>query len=241
MKLVSCNFLSNILLGMMLALCPIYVLGQSISIPTSLGESIQLDEFDHLPCDDWMGRIDRSLSDAIERPEMTLFVVSSVNPKQKYEGVITQRSMENYIRMRRFPKDRIKFVRTKSDQSLSFQIWLVPQDTNLSNFGAVDESLLLPDGIKPFLLLEEEEIEDPICPGINKQAMFADFLKANPESRGNIVIRQKSHNEASRLKNNQLKILTTTYKVPKERLRFFLVDPDPKQPYDPIIEYWFLP
>jgi len=215
---------------------------QDVEIPNP-GSPLVVDEFAQLPCDEFLGRMDNFFYQIEKIPEKSAEMIGiafiSIDPKQKYKSVIAQQTMENYIRLRRFPKDKIKIVRTNTDQDLYFRFWIWASDAALPDFGKIDDSLVFPSDLaKPFLLTTEDEFE--ACPDDRSQP-FSDFLKANPGSRGNIVIRKSSTRAAAKMMKDLSKSMTEKYKISRDRLRFFLVKPDPNSPNLPTIEYWYLP
>lgn len=77
-----------------------------------------------------------------------------------------------------------------------------------------------------------------LCPTLSPKH-YADYLRANPNMRGHIVVFDKSIREAKKEGENWLKILTEEYNVSRNRLRVFY---SKKHPYiDSATEFWLVP
>ena len=101
----------------------------------------KIDEFFHLPCDDYLGRMDAMFSQADSNPNSTIYLIVYEGKERRYNakrkrtelilpkfGTATAkfRSIKTYARWRRFPVDRIKFVSGGFRENLTVEIWLAP-------------------------------------------------------------------------------------------------------------------
>src|SRR5690606_22302142 len=112
------------------------------------------------------------------RTDMIGVAFISADPADKHKSVIAERTINNYVTYRRFPADRIKIVRTNSENDpFYFRFWMWSPDAALPDFGTIDDSLIISDKVKePFLLASDNGFDG--CPGPEPQKLFADFLNA---------------------------------------------------------------
>jgi hypothetical protein len=100
----------------------------------------------------------------------------------------------------------------------------------------------LPNAVRPFMLAVEYSYADGICPEVDRAMVFAEYLRANPGSRGNIVVRERTLRKALREVERMRKEFRTRYGVPSSRLRFFPRKASlPANYREPVVEYWYLP
>ena len=94
-------------------------------------------------------------------------------------------------------------------------------------------------GSKPYMFTFEN-VYDEICPEIDGVRLFSEFLKANPQSKGNIIIRDTSSKRMRRKQEQVVSELTKKYRVPLRQLRIYLRI-EPTTGMKPPVEYWFVP
>jgi hypothetical protein len=201
-------------------------------------DPLTVDEFTELPCEEFLGRLDNFFLTINQNSDMIGIAFISIDPAKKYKSVIGERTINNYINNRKFPKDRIKVIRTNSDDSFYVRFWILPPDAGLPDFGTIDNTLILPQNLtEPFLLSTEDEFGT--CPSGDPRKLFADFLNANLTARGKIVIRERSAKKATGLSTKIRDDLSRTYGISSDRLSVTNESGSPGS--SPKVEYWYLP
>lgn len=203
---------------------------------------VLVDEHGQLPCDDLLGRLDVYFAELSRDPGSIGLVMLSGTKEKKRLAVFRQHLIEAHARDRKFTSNQIKFVRTISTENLGVQLWRIPSGATEPAFTDVDMTYALPETLKPMMLGGEYSYGDGICPEVDDAPIFAEFLKDNPSSRGNIVVRDRSieraHRKAERIRRDFL----NKYQVFSSRLRFFPRKASAPTNYqEPIVEYWYLP
>lgn len=202
------------------------------------GSPLIIDEFTAVPCGEFMARLDNFFLEIHRRPNLIGVVFISIDPAEKHKSVIAERTINNYVNFRRFPADRIKIVRTNSDDPFYFRFWILPPDADLPDFGTVDNTLILPQSLtEPFLLSTEDEFSD--CPYGDPRDLFADFLNANLTARGKIVVREKSRKNSLAVGKTIVNLLTETYGISSDRIMVKTELASDRSLSS--VEYWYLP
>ena len=101
----------------------------------------KIDEFNNLPCDEYLSRFDAALQKAYENPASTVYILiyegkeSKFDSKKKKFKLVLPRfgsakakivSMRNYLLVRNFSADRFSFIETGLREELTVEFWLVP-------------------------------------------------------------------------------------------------------------------
>src|SRR5687768_6522587 len=104
-------------------------------------ESRKIDEFENIPCDEYLMRVDAAMVEAHNNPFSTIYVLIYEGKELKYnsrknktESVFPNfgsakakiRSIEKYLSIRKFPAERFEFVKAGFRENLTVEIWLVP-------------------------------------------------------------------------------------------------------------------
>lgn len=209
-------------------------------------KAVLVDEHGQLPCDDSLGRLDVWYAELSKNPNSTGLAVISIRPEEKHRSVFRQDLMESNAIFRGASKVlKLKYVRANSPGDLKVQLWRIPSGAEEPRIENVDDTFVLPNDIKPFLLGREypDFLGDNICPGEpTDQRIFASFLKENQTARGNIVVRERTLAKARAKGARLLRTFKRKFGIPSSRLRVF-----PRKRsitsdnLEPIVEYWYLP
>ena len=203
---------------------------------------ILVDEHGQLPCDDLLGRLDVYFSELSKDPGSIGLVELSTTKEQKLLGIFRHHLMEAHARDRDFTSNRIEFVRTISTETLAVRLWRIPSGATKPALTEVDMTYGLPETIKPMMLRVEYAYADGICPEVDDDTVFAEFLKGNPNSRGNIVVRDLTIERARRKATRIREKFLTQHRISLDRLRFFPRKSSvPTNYLEPVVEYWYLP
>lgn len=197
-------------------------------------EPVLLDSFDRIACSDLTARLDRFLVNLANDPASTGYV--ALSSEADYLKVFRRRRLvDNYVLYRRFDRDRIVFVRRKRLPENGIELWKVQKGSKLPFEFQAGWPYALPQRTKPFILIAGGRDESECSPPSDIE-FISQFLKANPRSRSNIVIRCNERDCFRQRKREIIKELAT-YRVPRARLRFFYL-PTNSDYYSH--EYWIL-
>jgi hypothetical protein len=133
---------------------------------------------------------------------------------------------------------RVEVIRGEADGESRIEFWLVPAGAIPPAIDGVRWSYKLPGQAKPFLL--GTEFSDGVggCYG-DSPFLYAEFLKANPGMRGNMVIGESSAAAYRRRAREKLDELAGMG-VARRRLKTFFVRVKPNLLQESV-EYWLLP
>jgi hypothetical protein len=124
-------------------------------------EPIMLDEWNYLPCDDYLGRMDTYIQEARDNPGSKMYVliyegkeprynaktkkVELVNPKFG-SAAAKFRTMKQWLRHREFPTDRFEFVKAGYREQITVEIWRVPPGAALPKLNPTLSKILFTKG-----------------------------------------------------------------------------------------------
>ncbi len=104
-------------------------------------EAKKIDEFENIPCDEYLARMDVAIVQAYDNPSSSIYVLIyegkelKYNSRKKKTELVSPnfgsakakiRSMKQYISLRKFPAERFTFVKAGFRGNLTVEIWLVP-------------------------------------------------------------------------------------------------------------------
>ncbi len=209
-------------------------------------KAVLVDEHGQLPCDDSLGRLDVWYAEISNHSGSIGLAVISGAREEKHLIAFRHSLMETNARFRGASEQlKLKYVRAVSRGPLMVQLWRIPAGASEPRIENVDNTYTLPNDIRPFLLGKEypDYLGDNICPGEPAdQRIFASFLKENPSSRGNIVVRERTLAKARAKGARLLRTFKLEYGIPSSRLRIFPRKRSiPSDNFEPIVEYWYLP
>jgi hypothetical protein len=109
------------------------------SVPAFSQESQKIDEFENIPCDDYLARMDYAMVKASDNPSSTIYVLIYEGRELKYNSRKNKNelvypnfgsakakisSMKKYVASREFPVERFTFVNAGFRKNLAVEIWL---------------------------------------------------------------------------------------------------------------------
>jgi hypothetical protein len=155
-------------------------------------------------------------------------------------SLLYEQRIKNSVKGRvfnQFDVKRVTFVHGKSDENLLIQLWKIPVNGNFPAYKTEELSYSLAHRTKPYIF-NATTWNDDICPPTTDSELYSKLLSANPTFRGNLVVHHSSVEKFGQTKNELLKEIVETYKIRRNRLRFFYV----KKKLDyPEIEFWIIP
>jgi hypothetical protein len=114
--------------------------GLLLSVSTFSQEARKIDEFDIVPCDEYLGRMDNAIAQARENPSAKVYVLiyegkESIYNRRKNKMELAFpaygsteakiRSIKNYLSKRKLPIERFSFVKAGFRENTALEIWFV--------------------------------------------------------------------------------------------------------------------
>jgi hypothetical protein len=219
----------------------LYILGLFLLSSTVAAQDVKpilVDRFDRVSCSDIRARLDQFMIELSKDGDARGFVTLNDDDGTFTEVVRRRALFENHFKVRDFDMERIYFVRKSGLPEFGVELWKVPEAGNLAFSYTSDWNYGVSKRKKPFIVYErgfnESECLFPSGAGI-----LADYLSANPDSRGNVVIRCNGRPCFIENKTMILDELGSDGRVSPSRIRFFYVPVRNEFAFN--IEYWLLP
>jgi hypothetical protein len=144
--------------------------------------------------------------------------------------------IENHIFWRNFDPKRVLFVRRHGIGSNELEFWKVDKDSGLAFDYSSEWTYKLPERSEPFVLVTGG-FDASECPPARDGELVARFMRANPHSRVNIVIRCRGRNCFREMQRQFTKDLVVRNGLSRLRLKFYYV-PINSEYY--VYEFWVL-
>ena len=197
-------------------------------------KAVLIDEFDSVSCDELSLRVDKLFLALTNNSSSKGYIVISGYKDEPIKKYFYAEKIKGYASWRKLDKNRFVFIFNNAEE-VRTQLWLVPNNADVSAFAHETDNHKLPQTFKPTLIHKSSWISDG-CPEGFSYELYSKFLQANPNVLGNLVIYYKSVNGLRRIKNDLLNKLAKQYKVPHSQLKFFSV-----KRKNPDVEFWFVP
>jgi hypothetical protein len=194
-------------------------------------ESVLMEEFSELSCDDLRSRLDNFFIAILNDPTATGYVIIQGSNKNFRQSYGYRSMIHGHIKYRRFDPLKLKIVRVQESEKLRVQFWLTPAgaDAPYDSESSRGNPLLLSKSI----MIYSEYNDSDGCLTDNLSTFF-EILTQQPNLRAHFVINAKSVKEF----NEKKKELMTEFKeIPSNRLRFFYV----RNRTNSYVEYWLVP
>jgi hypothetical protein len=175
-----------------------------------------VDEFGPLVSDDLLARVDNFQATLAKRNDAKGLVILYGPRIAQY---INQRRIEGCNMMLKHPTDRLRFVFAPDVQKEKTKLILVAKDANIH----VDPPSYQLPGLRRPIELNSAFGTDEFCPRHFDVDWFSQFMKANPDFRGRVII-DSSRNEftlrAAKYRSDLEKLLVSPARVTFLRRRF---------------------
>lgn len=211
-------------------------------VPTPV--ATKFDEFSiKANCEDILARLDNYFINFQNDPTVSGLI--AIYDKKESKAVANANSIRTpifqiltWMEMRRFDSSRINIIRAAGGENAKTEFWIVPLGATPPEIYGVSWSYDLSARTKAFLL--GTEFSDGIggCDPGNPY-LYAEFLKANPKMRGNIVIRASSAANYRHTAKETLDELVEK-RVSRGRLKTFFVKVKPNFQQEST-EFWLVP
>lgn len=202
-----------------------------------------IDEFGPIDCEYLLARLDAFFVSIQDSSASQGYAVIDVGDADLSSGLRFEQWISGNVKVRKFPQDRIKIVRTKTDGDFKIQFWLAPNSVVKPEISEKKWNFSFEKGLKPFIFATNDD-DFGVCPGAEYLGLnhFAEYMKANPKARGNIVIKTPSYRTFVKEKQDLLRLIVEKYEISSRRLRFFRVSKkNLRIPEFSEVEVWILP
>lgn len=171
-----------------------------------------VNELSYEPCERIRSSLDNLMRDLLDESESKGYIV--ISGDKSLETVNAKEWVDGQFKYRKFDEERWVTVKDENSKEYKIQMWKVPKGAEMpfSFKREFDYSLSLR---KPLLFYG---LEEGNCPEADHYKMFCDFLRANPNLRGNVVVYEKTLNQFRKIKRELLK---KSISISPNRLRFF--------------------
>lgn len=182
---------------------------------------LKIDSFDRISCSDIRFRLDNFLSELFGDPNSVGIVV--LGDDKGFSKAVKRRGLiENHFNVRKFDMSRIHFVRKSGIPEWGVELWKSRGSTELPFTFASEWSYKVAEEKKPFIVYSGGYNASE-CYFPSGGHILSEYLKANPGSRGNVVIRCNRVKCLSEQKKMILDELGQERDLVKTRIRFFYV------------------
>lgn len=196
-----------------------------------VSNAVLVDEFENISCDDFLARIDNFYIELSNDPSAQGYVVVYGDNSYLRKKLTYELWLNGAIKFRNFDESRITKVRESESGSLKVKLWKVSAGAKKPVFEQTKWNFVFSESAKPFIFYDY--FSDQICSRVSFEKVFAEFLKANRDAHGHIVIYEKSAKDFSEMRN---KILDLIPEIPKNQLKFFHVKRNESN-----VEFWLVP
>jgi hypothetical protein len=196
-----------------------------------------IDEFHRVPCDETLARVNNFVAELTNEPNSKGLVISFGKKEKDLQNLRYEQLIKNAVKVLRFDINHIIFAHGENEETLRLQLWKIPVGVDFPAFRRGEWSYSLAGTIKPYIY-DTTVSNDDICPPTTDSELYSKLLFANSNFRGHLVIYTQSIEKFRQTKNELLKEIVDTYKVPRIQLKFFYI----KSKADYFnIEYWLVP
>ncbi|HQU92178.1 MAG TPA: hypothetical protein PLK77_07765 [Pyrinomonadaceae bacterium] len=193
-----------------------------------------VDSFERVPCSHIRGSLDAFLLELSQDTSVEGLVVIGGD----FTSAVVRRALvENHFNERKFPKDRIRFVRNPRLPKYKVEFWKAPVSKVLPAEYELNWSNAVQNVARPFIVYAGGN-NDSECLYPTGTNVLLDYINANPGSRGNVVIRCNGARCFQEQRRLVLEELPASNKEVKARIRFFYV---PIRSEYFTTEFWLLP
>jgi hypothetical protein len=214
----------------LLILICLFVVSQ-ISFGQAKPQAVLFDEMGNPNCEDLAARTNGFLTQLNNEPNSQGYAVFYGDNKYLRRKLGLELWLNGEIKSMRFNSSRIIKIRSAETGGIRIQFWIVPAGVEKPSFNETRWNFVFPQKTKPFIF--HDDYSDQICFYISFEKVFAEYLNANPEARGHIVIHEESLKKYEKRKKETQNLLS---EIPKRRLKYFYVKNDSSN-----VEFWLVP
>lgn len=194
-------------------------------------EAILFDELSYIYCTERdTRRMDNFLFAIHKNPDLVGYIIAYADSELPGRFSKFYKNLQYHVSYRKFPTEKISFIRGGNQDRNLFQFWLVPKDAapptpkteyqkqritfptifDKNWFGIYDDKLIVFGGDLEF------------CESLSDFSGFADFLRNDSDLVGYLVI-YSDQDESKKFADKALKLtinkMVSEYKIPRQRLK----------------------
>jgi hypothetical protein len=187
------------------------------------------DDFGAIGCSDLRGRIDNYLAGLKNEPDAGGYIVfyggTKLTTFSFYENAV-----KSQVKLRRFPKKRIKFINAKPQTDFKLEFWISRNEAK-PEIEESETSLVLNPNNKRYLFANDTVEIDKIGSRLTyfhesecavesvNFSLLAKYLAANPEMKAEIFVYDKRKTRANQVMKLFLNEAKEEYEIPLPRLK----------------------
>lgn len=198
-----------------------------------------IDKFGRINCEDDSARADQIAIRLQNNPEAKGYVVIywENEDKDKLRKYFYEQRLKNYLYIARgIDESRIEFLRGENTQEREVEFWIAGSKNDKPEFALGKWNYELPN--KRAFMIYTTLNDSGVCSSPFSRKLYTDFLLANTDRRGHIVI-TGNPKEFKKTKDEISKDLFDVYKISPKRIKFFFVKDNAYGDYTSE-EYWFV-
>ncbi len=214
----------------LLILICLFVVSQ-ISFGQEKTQAVLFDEMGNPNCETLAARTNGLLTQLNNEPTSQGYAVFYGDNKYLRRKLALELWLNGEIKSMKFDSSQIIKIRGAEIGNTRIQFWIVPAGAEKPSFNEEKWNLVFPAKTKPFIF--HDDYSDQICSYVSFEKVFAEYLNANPEAHGHIVIHEKSLKKYEKRKKETQNLLS---EISKNQLRYFYVKNDSSN-----VEFWLVP
>ncbi len=179
-----------------------------------------IDEFGKVACEELIARQDNFMGLLKNDPSAIGYAVIYSKKDDHIKILRDERFISGHIEFRGFDEERLLIIRGKESEDFQIQFWKVPAGAEKPDFKESRQNFSLSAIRKPFIFNSTGWEGGPCSIGLQLKT-YSNYLTANPNAHGNIVVFAKSRNEFQEEREKISDKLTKNYKISMNQLRFF--------------------
>jgi len=198
-------------------------------------QAVLLDRIEGIAsCEDLRARIEVFLR---IKPNSIGYIVINGKKNDFNRNLAAEKIIRAWLEIINFDERRLIIKRGKEKDALLIELWEIPSGAEKPVFEKGKWSLTLSKNRRPFIFNSTKDDSDT-CPIRNQLKIYSEYLTANPNIRGRIVIFSASKNHFQMEKNKLSNQLSNKYNISPTQLEFMLVKKKLDYSYT---EFWLVP
>lgn len=206
-------------------------------------ESTLIDEFSNPNCEDLWARLDNFFIQLLNNPSLAGTITISGKSGDLRNDLYFESQIKTYFIRRSVSQDRWRIIRTRPEANRTIRFWLTQPGVTPDGVESSEWSLVYPKGTRPFIFAWGDSYADDVCLMADEIALLAQVLKANPNSRINVVLLVRSQREFDRRRKETVQLLVDLHSINRWQFKIFkkLRSKKDVHRFKPNTEYWFVP
>lgn len=198
-------------------------------------DSILFDKFGKLSSHQLLANFDGFYADISETNSTGFIVIyeTRADPLAKY---LYQRNIEGCFQFRQVSDKNFQIAFVDDERETGVEFWKVPAGAQNPMLKEIKPDFYLSGMTRPGLVGISPRQEDFCALDVNLE-FYSNFLKANPNITGKLVVQAKNLNNYRKVKQDYLRQLTKTHKIPQKQFYFVKA----RSSKENNVEFWLEP